>query len=286
MDDKIRREYLKNRREHPLMPARHALVWAKAKSGKGWEEEGYSGQLWRKELGDGLTAELFVEVESQYPQEDEGLGHYVAEYGVDNNHEWNGNYGEPKEAISFYVAEDTLASNGKRRTITFPYTSYHCASHVQGNDSMPYFIPEGIEDHFNHLRQSVGLSRSVAWDETKRWIEDTISSFFGGPLTYWNVTVSITDKNGFELASESTLTDTIADDEDHFFEISDDMLLEVIDEANKAREERDYGLTPELLNALKTELQLHFAHELDDKQLETALRTGFKRNAKQLQSAK
>lgn len=224
-DDMIEK-YRKLRRENPYLPAHHALAIAKAKIERGdWEQDAHD--RWTLELEGGLTALLTVETESIFPK-DHDYGEYADAVSSDYDWDWEGNYPRPAADLP----------------LNLPYTIFHCASysHSSGSGGYPYFIPDGVEDRFNEFRKA-GASKAVAWDLTRQWVEDTVRSFFGGPLTYLDVGVEIrrTVQHDGRIDSDvvlgsSHMGTSIIDDEDghdHVFELAQEMLPEALDEARE-----------------------------------------------------
>lgn len=205
-------KYMKYRREHPRLPASYALRWAKTPDlSTKWEEHNYN--RFTREEGP-FEIELTFETESQCPMDDDHYGRYVdGRSGWDSA--WDGNYPEPVEPFP----------------LGLPYTSFASGAYSQDRNAWPYFIPNGIDEHFGYLRGE-GTSKSVAWDELKQWVEDQIEMLFGGPLEYVSVDVNV-KLDDVELGSASMLTDIVFDKEgtNHIFEIAEDMIPEAIEEA-------------------------------------------------------
>lgn len=213
----VRRERAKN----PLMAMSTALSIVRgAKSAQDkWEHVPGTGERYQREQ-DGFTLYLTSEVESENPQDDD-LGHYVKGVSSDYAYEWEGNYPKPSEEFP----------------LGLPYTSFYSAGYSRNPDHVwPYFVPDGIEDWFEHLRQQ-GQSKSVAWDLTKAWVEDTIRSFFGGPLLYYVVRVTV-EREGVELGSASIGTSVIGYDDNYLFECADEcgIVDDAIEEAKDTLE--------------------------------------------------
>jgi hypothetical protein len=191
MDAHTLTRYRKHRRDNPLMPAATALRWAKQRdASQDWEEarDGYTREV------DGFTVTLTVVDESIYPMPEDDYGEYVKEsrYG---GGEWGGNYPEP-------ASHDW--------PLGLPYTSFHFDGCQRSSDG-GYFVPDRVQEWYDHLRKR-GQSRSVAWLQTKEWVEQTLASFFSGPLTYCFIRVTAS-REGVELGSDSIGTTYIGDDE-------------------------------------------------------------------------
>jgi hypothetical protein len=223
MDNKIIQKYRSNRREHPFMPAKHALSWAKRPDAQdAWEPGGGHEDTWTKEVG-GLTILLRVESESIFPipnrHGDTDYGSYVDEVGIDYNYDWRGNWREPAE----------------HAPLGLPYTAirYSGPGWVQGDMEGGYFIPDGIEEEYKSYR-SMGQSKSVAWELTRKFVEDQLKMLFVSPLT--NMVVHVTAlSEGIELAHTCMGTDVSGDEEGraYIFEMVEEhgMVDEVVEEA-------------------------------------------------------
>lgn len=244
MTSDIKREYQRHRREHPFMPAAHALSWAKgeAKAKEPWEYSTGSDEMYEQEI-DGFKVTLCFKGDSIYPEPDRhgntDYGRYVDERGSARwgwDGEWNGNWPEPAEHATFEVIERN-GQHARWREIRFPYTAirYSGPGWTQGEGS-GYFIPDCIEDQFDYYRRS-GQSRSVAWDLTREWIEAQLKMLFSSPLTNGPVEVTVS-KEDIELASTSIWTDISGDEEGYIFVCADDYGL--VEEAlEQARENID-----------------------------------------------
>lgn len=204
MDAQTVTRYRKQRRKTPLLGAHQALAIARseAHAGDDWEEDEHDS--YTREV-EGFTITVRAVVESVYPDPRDTLGEYVDE-ARDSYREWNGNHPEP--------ASD-------KWPLGLPYTSFHYEGCNRRGDS-GYFVPDGVRDWYDHLRES-GQSRSVAWDLTREWVEDTVSDYFGGPLTYCVVIVTAS-RAGVELGSDALGTSYIdgEDGRDHIFQCADD----------------------------------------------------------------
>jgi hypothetical protein len=209
MDDKTKQKYLKIRREQgPLFRAADALRWAKHNPNKDeWESRpGHYDAHFRKV--DGFDVRLSFETESQCP-EDGDMGHYVEGSHSDYDYEWRGNYPRPVEDLP----------------LNLPYTSFASGAYSQDRHAFPYWVPDGVEEQFDYFRRN-GQSKQVSWELTKQWVEYMIRSFFGGPLYYGIVTVTVS-KEGVELGHASigtSYTDDI-DGEDYIFDCASDHAL-------------------------------------------------------------
>lgn len=188
--------YRKIRRNTPMLPARYALSWAKQPdASQDWDEE---GEHFTREV-DGFTLTLRVVIESVYPAEGEGLGSYMREaretrHYHDEMSGWRGNYPEPAETFP----------------LGLPYTSFRYEGCNRRGDA-GYFVPDGIEDTYKHLRQC-GQSRAVAWELTREDVETQVSEFFGAPLTNCVVIVEAS-REGVKLGSSAMGTSYLDNDE-------------------------------------------------------------------------
>lgn len=188
------RRYHRERARNPLMAAGTALDIARSPYSQGdWEEDGHCE--YTREV-DGFTLTLKIENESIYPMPGDGFGEYVKEdtrgYG-----DWQGNYPEPCESFP----------------LGLPYTvfRYSGPGWTQG-EGTGYFLPEGVQAQFDYYRTR-GQSKSVAWDLTRNWVESTLRTLFGGPLTYCTLVVTAS-RDDVELGSEvigTTYVDDFAD---------------------------------------------------------------------------
>jgi hypothetical protein len=229
MTDKQRERYRRIRRDHPFMPAKHALSWAKTPdASERWDEALTGGEGRYEREVEGFTIRLRVEEESIYPvpnrHGDTDYGRYVDE--VSNYHDygstmsWGGNWPPPREDAPLGI----------------PYTAirYSGPGWVQGEGS-GYFIPDGIEDEYESFRRR-GQSKSVAWELTLRWVEDQLEMLFSSPLTTCDVIVSA-EREGVKLASTCMGTDVSGDDEgrEYIFQMVEDhdMIGEVLTEARE-----------------------------------------------------
>jgi hypothetical protein len=224
MNTNITNRYHEIRREHPFLPVKAALAWAKQRNvAANWDGDGHDGYV--REI-DGFTVRLAIEEESIFPianrRGETDYGHYVEErgsrWGWDGD--WRGNWPEPAE----------------HAPLGLPYTSirYSGPGWVQG-ESGGYFIPDGIKEQFDYYRRA-GQSKSVAWDLTKQWVEDQITMLFSSPLT--NCVVIVTAyKDNIELGSVSMGTDVSGDDDgrDYIFEMVEEcgMIDDAIYEARE-----------------------------------------------------
>lgn len=217
ISDKTLAAVRKERTKNPLMSMRTALAIARSKGAadrRGWEHD--HGERYKREQ-DGFTLKLTSEVESEMPQ-DGDMGHYVEGVSSDYSYEWGGNYPQPTEELPLHL----------------PYTSFYSAGYSRSPQNVtPYFVPDGVEDWYDEARRC-GQSKSVAWDYTKQMVEDTISAFFGGPLTYMVVTVTVYKKD-IELASASIGTSIIGYDDDYLFEVADEtgIVEDALDDAKE-----------------------------------------------------
>lgn len=222
MNDKLRAEVRKVREENPLMSMDHCLAVARATkvAHDEWEHVPGTGERYKR-TKDGFTLYLVSEVESENPKDDD-LGHYVKATHADYSYEWQGNYPQPSEEFP----------------LGLPYTSFYSAGYTRNPEHVwPYFVPDGIEDWYEHARQ-MGQSKSVAWDLTKAWVENAIREFFGGPLVYLTVTVEA-HRKGVELGSASIGTSVIGFDDDYIFACANECGLvdDAIDEAKEKLDE-------------------------------------------------
>jgi len=226
MNENIINKYKKYRRENPFLSARYCLAWAKQPSGReladAWSDDPH-GDLdsGLTKTVDGFTVSLRVEDESIYPQEGDGLGHYVEESRSDWHYpEWRGNYPMPAESFP----------------LGLPYTTFRYSGPgwVQGEGS-GYFVPDNVEDSYNHYRRQ-GQSKSVAWDLTKAEVERILRDYFSAPLTYCTVFVTVY-KAGIELGGDVMGTSYIDNNEgsNYIFEMVEEhqMVETAIDEARK-----------------------------------------------------
>lgn len=222
MDDKIKEKYAKNRRNHPWMSAKNALDWAKRERdySADWDYVSNTGSTYSREV-DGFTVTLKINHDSQFP-EDGDMGHYVNGISSYNwsSGEWSGNYPEPNEDFP----------------LNLPYTSFASGSYSQDRHAYPYWVPDGVEEQFVFYRRN-GASKSVAWDLTKEWVEQMIKDFFGGPLVYVYVTVTVS-KDGIELGGDSIGTNYVDDHEgqNYPFQCVEEhgMIEEAMNEAKEA----------------------------------------------------
>lgn len=207
--------YRAARREHPLLRASDCIAIARHKRvDYGWERQRGSGDRWTKDV-EGFTLVLKVEDESIYPKEGDCLGHYVEEVRGYGYGDWDGNYPEPSEEFP----------------LGLPYTSFRWTGVNQGDGG--YFVPDGIEEFFDARRHG-GQSKSVAWDLTKAWVEDTLTSFFSDPLVYLHVWVSAY-REGIKLGTDSMGT-SVCDDPDYVFDMVEEhgMVDTAIEQARDA----------------------------------------------------
>jgi hypothetical protein len=165
MDDRTLERYRKFRSEHPFIPAKSALAFAKSPDYERlWEEHGSGNPVWTREV-EGLTIKLHCEDESIYPMPnrhgDTDYGSYVEEqrHWQDYRPDWEGQWAPP-------VTDAPLG---------MPYTAirYSGPGWVQG-EGTGYFIPDGIEEEFDCLRR-MGQSKQVAWDLTREWVESQLT---------------------------------------------------------------------------------------------------------------
>jgi hypothetical protein len=224
MNTDVKRKYTESRRKDPLFSARYALANAKMVSDSGkWEAEGGHDAEWTMEQ-DGLTIKLRVEDESIFPIPDRhgvtDFGTYVDELRSDYYEgDWGGNWPPPAE----------------KAPLGLPYTAirYSGPGWVQGDMSGGYFILDGIEEHFEWKRRQ-GQSKSVAWDLTRKFVEDQLTMLFCSPLTNCVVIVSAWSED-IELASTAIGTDVSGDDEgrDYIFQMVEEngMIDEVVEDA-------------------------------------------------------
>lgn len=211
------RNYRRLRRETPLLAARYALsiIRSRGKS-HDWTETGHD--TWTMER-DGFFLTLTTDVESIYPAPGDGFGEYVDEVrgwtSLGGHDEWGGNYREPR-------------LDDGRFPLGLPYTAFRYTGATQGDGG--YFVPDEIEEQYDYYRRE-GQSKSVAWDLTRQWVEARISDYFGEPLSYVNVTITV-EREGVELGS-STMGTTILDDWSYIFEMADEhgMVEDAIEEA-------------------------------------------------------
>jgi hypothetical protein len=221
IDAETLKRYRKSRRENPTLPAVHALAYARSVSHArdDWEElsrdRGFTREV------DGFTVTLRAENESIFPQKNDGLGSYVQERRGDGYpYTWKGNYPEPE-------------SDGW--PLGLPYTAFRYSGPgwVQGERG-GYFVPDGVEEQYAELRKR-GQSKSVAWDMTREWVESTLSSFFGAPLTYCTVVVTVS-RHGVKLSSDAIGTSYIddMDGHDYVFKCAEEhgMVDNAIEQAN------------------------------------------------------
>lgn len=224
MDDRTLERYRKFRSEHPFIPAKSALAFAKSPDYEGlWEERGSGNPLWTREV-EGLTIKLHCEDESIYPMPnrhgDTDYGSYVEEqrHWQDYLPDWEGQWAPP-------VTDAPLG---------MPYTAirYSGPGWVQ-SEGTGYFIPDGIEEEFDCLRR-MGQSKQVAWDLTREWVESQLTMLFQSPLTYMDVIVEAWSDDT-ELATTSMHTDISGDDEGraYIFEMVEEhgMVDEVVEQA-------------------------------------------------------
>jgi hypothetical protein len=149
MDDRTLERYRKFRSEHPFIPAKSALAFAKSPDYERlWEEHGSGNPVWTREV-EGLTIKLHCEDESIYPMPNR---HGDTDYGS-------------------YVEEQR-----------------HWQDYRPDWEGTGYFIPDGIEEEFDCLRR-MGQSKQVAWDLTREWVESQLTMLFQSPLTYMDVIV-------------------------------------------------------------------------------------------------
>jgi len=221
-------KYRKLRREHPFMPAKVVLAWAKtADASEGWEQSSRTDNQWEREV-EGFDVRLSVEEESIFPvpnkHGDTDYGHYVTERGSSRwgwDGDWNGNWPEPSE----------------HAPLGLPYTAIRFSGPgwVQGEEG-GYFIPDYIEEQYDFYRRA-GQSKSVAWDLTRQYVEDQLSMLFSSPLTNCVVCITVY-KNDIELASTCMGTDVSGDDEgrDYIFQMVNehDMIEDTIADAKHA----------------------------------------------------
>lgn len=188
-------KYHELRRKHPLLSASTILRWAKQPDhAEQWEPGGNHptsdgwGSNFVREV-DCFTVTLTVEVESTFPVDGDCLGHYVEaeNYSV-------GPENKPVEETPLNLPPKIFAS-----------VSYYNAD----RGAYPYFFPDNVDDFYERRRKD-GASKSVAWMDTYEMVEETIASFFGGPLVnaYLKVTAS---KAGVELGESGIGTDYIDD---------------------------------------------------------------------------
>lgn len=196
MDTRTLTRYHKIRRENPLLPATHALEWARASAhaGDDWREA-RGHQTWTREV-EGFTVTLREVSESIYPKPgDDGLGDYAQE-ARDDYGEWQGAYPAPAATLP----------------LGLPYTAFRYSGPGWTQGEEPgYFIPANIEEEYDALRKR-GQSRSVAWDMMHEYVKDTLDSFFSAPLTYCVLEVTVS-REGVDLASEVIGTSYVDDDD-------------------------------------------------------------------------
>jgi hypothetical protein len=206
MDDKTKQKYHKIRSDNPFYSAADALRWAKhTPRNDEWEQKPGDYDAYYREI-DGFEVKLTFETESMCPQEGD-MGHYVE--GARHDYEWGGNYPRPVEDLP----------------LNLPYTSFASGAYSQDRHAWPYWVPSEVEEQFAYYRR-MGQSKQVAWELTKQWVEDMIRSFFGGPLYYGIVFVSVW-KEGVELGNASIGTSYVDDNDgrDHIFDCADDFSL-------------------------------------------------------------
>jgi hypothetical protein len=207
MDDKTKQKYLRVRREQgPLFSAADALRWAKHNpSNDEWEQKPGEYDAYHRKV-DGFDVKLSFETESQCPEEGD-MGHYVD--GVRHDYEWGGNYPRPAEDFP----------------LNLPYTSFASGAYSQDQHAWPYWVPSEVEDQFAYYRR-MGQSKQVSWELTKQWVEDMIRSFFGGPLYYGIVTVTVS-KEDVELGHASIGTSYVddMDGKNYIFDCASDHAL-------------------------------------------------------------
>lgn len=220
----VRYKYLKYRYTNPLQPAKWALRHAKFNNGSDkWEQRPGHYDSYTQQI-DNFLLTLKVTDESQCPMEGDGLGHYAEGANSDYDYDWQGNYPRPTEELP----------------LNLPYTSFASGAYSQDRHAHPYFIPDGVEDHYNYLR-TMGQSKSVAWDLTKEWVEDIIRSWFGGPLIYASVEVTVAyvaaDDDEIEVGSASIGTSYVDDDDIFTCVMENGLVEEALAEARKHLDE-------------------------------------------------